>query len=55
MNYTAMNNALGHAGEDIKHRMAKYLGYKLFEKMIKCESCTIGKMKQKLIKNHKYG
>ena len=39
MSYTAMHNALGHAKEDITRKTAKYLGYELTGKIIKCESC----------------
>ena len=49
MSYTAMHNALVHAGEDITRKTAKYLGYELTGKAIKCERCAIGKMKQKSI------
>ena len=44
-----MHSILGHAGEGITHKTAKYIGYKLTGKMAKSESCSIGKMKQKAI------
>ena len=44
-----MHNVLDHAGEDITRKTANYLGYELTGKTIKCESCAIGKMKQKSI------
>ena len=49
MSFTAMHNVLDHAGEDITRKTANYLGYELTGKTIKCESCAIGKMKQKSI------
>ena len=44
-----VHNRLGHAGEGITCKTAKYLGYDVTGNTAKCESCVIGKIKQKAI------